>query len=187
MLKQIAEEGLYVEITGFRNVNVEKPDQLLKAIRGEQGDVDVQFFSAELVATWEHLYFAVIDALMAFRTKRNISKSLAVEIMLYASAQRQIKKAIEVVGVKSGASDIAVVIVSKRHQTVESTVASVSKHFRKEPDEQVLGFSSAKEKAIREAFRITENELSAVTKQNNRARALVDLVVERMALLSTRL
>jgi KEOPS complex subunit Cgi121 len=188
MLKHLAEERRYVEITGYRNVKIEKPEQLLRTVRnGEQGDVSVQFFNAKLIATWEHPYLAVVDALMAFRTGRNISKSLAVEVMLYASAQRQIKKAIELVGVKSGCSDLAVVVVGKSREVVESVASSISKYLRREPDERVLELSPAKTLAIRRAFGITENELAVVTKNNNTERALVDLVVERMALLSTRL
>jgi tRNA threonylcarbamoyladenosine modification (KEOPS) complex Cgi121 subunit len=188
VLKYLADAGQYVEISGFKNVKVEKTEQLLRTLRGGwHSDTSVQFFNANLVATWEHVYFAVLDALMAFNTKRNISKSLAVEIMLYASTQRQIKKAIGLIGVKCGCSDLAVVVVSKHRKDAEAAVKSISKYFHREPDEVVLAFSPAKRKIIREAFGITENELNAVTKQNDADRALVDLLAERMALLSTRL
>ena len=188
MLKHLVEEARYVEITGFRNVNVEKPDELLKTVRGGKlANFSVQFFSADVIATWEHLYFAVLDALMVFRTKRNISNSLAVEIMLYASAQRQIKKAIGLVGVTAGCADIAVVVVGESQAVIKSALAAISRHFGKKPDEHVLELSPAKTQNIRKAFAISENELAVVTKQGNVERALVDLVVERMALLSTRL
>jgi tRNA threonylcarbamoyladenosine modification (KEOPS) complex Cgi121 subunit len=107
--------------------------------------------------------------------------------MLYASAQRQIKKAIELIGVKRGCSDLAVVVVGESREAVETAISSISKHFRKEPDEGILGVSPAKEKTIREAFGITENELAVTMKQNDVERALIDLVIERMTLLSTRL
>ena len=188
MLKYLAEEGRYVEITGFRNIKVGKLDRLLKTVRKDRhSDVAVQFFNADLIASWEHLYFAVIDALMAFRTKRNISKSIEIEVMLYASAQRQIRKAIEFIGVKTICSDLAVVVEGESREDVESAISSISKHFRKEHDERVLGVSPEKEKAIREAFGITENELAVTIRENDVKRALIDLVVERMALLSTRL
>jgi tRNA threonylcarbamoyladenosine modification (KEOPS) complex Cgi121 subunit len=188
LLKQITEERRYAEITGFKNVKVNDPDLLLRTQRGDlEVDVAVQFFNANLIATWEHLYFAVIDALLAFRTKRNISKSVAVEVMLYASAQRQIKKAIELVGVQPGCSDLATVVVGKSREGVESAISSISKHLRREPDDRVLDLSPEKTREIRTAFEITENELAVVTKDNNLERALVDLILERMALLSTRL
>lgn len=188
MLKHIAEEAQYVELTGFKSVNVEKPEQLLKTIRsGKQANVSVQFFNAERIATWEHLNFAVLNALTAFRTKRNISKNLAVEVMLYASAQRQIKKAIEFIGVKSGRADVAVVVVGETAEAVEAAVTSVSTHFCRKPNERVLELSPAKMQEIRRAFMITEKELAVVTKKGDAERALVDLVIERMALLATRL
>jgi len=49
-------------------------------------EVEVQLFDASLVTTWEHLYFAALDSLTAFRNRENISRSLAMETMLYASA-----------------------------------------------------------------------------------------------------
>jgi KEOPS complex subunit Cgi121 len=188
LLKRIEESAKYVEISSFKSVNVEKPEQLLKAIRGEnQADVAVQFFNADLIATWEHLYFAVLDALTAFSTKRNTSKNLAIEVMLYASAQRQIRKAIELLGIKPNCADVAVVVVAEAPSAVEATIKSVSKYFSGKPDDHVLELSPAKAQKIRTAFTITDEELSVVTKNRDVDRALVDLVIERMALLSTRL
>ncbi len=188
LLKRINEKGKYVCITGFKDVKAGKPELLLKAIRsGKQADVEVQFFNADLIATWEHLYFAVVDALMAFDTERNISKSLAVEAMLYASAQRQIRKAIELLGVRPGCGDVAVVIVADAPTAVEAALRSVSKHFCREADDNVLDLSPAKAQSIRRAFAIRDEELAVVTKKGNMHRALVDLIIERMALMSTRL
>jgi len=188
MIKHLSDESRYVEITGFRNITVERPEKFLEAIQREkQADVSVQFFSAELIAGWEHLYFALLNALMAFRTKRNVSKSLAVEIMLYASAQHQIRKAIELVGVKAGCSDIAVVVVGEKLGSVEAAVSEISRFLGKKPNEHVLDLSTVKMRAIRKAFMITEEELAVVTKDGDAQRGLVDVVVERMALLSTKL
>ncbi len=188
MLKQIEESGKYVGIIGFKNVNVEKPENALKAIRsGSQSDVAVQFFDADLIATWEHLYFAVVDALMAFETKRTISKTLAVEVVLYASAQRQISRAINALGVKVGCRNVAVVVVGNASLTVESVLRLVSQKLSKESDDRVLELSTKKIRNIRAAFKITDEELQVVAKNGDLNRALVDLVIERMALLSTRL
>ena len=103
MLKPIEEAGKYVEITGFRNVDVKDAEEFVEAARGDAPKSGwVQFFDADLVATWQHLYFAVLNALLAFRSGRNVSKSVAMEAMLYASAQRQISKALRLMGVKRG-------------------------------------------------------------------------------------
>lgn len=188
MLKYIEETGKCVEITGFRNVRVGDAEEFVKAVRNEkQQRVWVQFFDAELVATWQHLHFAVLNALLAFKNERNISKSVAMEAMLYASAQRQIKKAIDFMGVKCDSANVAVVIIGERLDSVKAVLSAVSKRIGAEPDETVLELSRKKAQRIREAFGITEKELEAVMEKNNVEQALVKLVIERMALLSTRL
>jgi KEOPS complex subunit Cgi121 len=188
LLKYIAEAGKYVEIAGFRNIGIKDAEEFMKAARKETPQSTwIQFFDAELVATWQHLYFAVLNALLAFKTKRNISKSLAIEVMLYASAQRQIRKAIQLVGVKCDSSNLAVVVIGESADSVKALLSEVSKHVGKEPDDAVLEILNEKVRVISEAFGITETELETVMEKNNNARALIDLVIEKMALLSTQL
>ena len=188
MLKYIEEYAKYVEITGFRNVKIEANAEFLKAIRNEQQqNTAVQFFNAELVATWQHIYFAVLNALMAFENKRNISRNIAVEVMLYASAQRQIRKAIDLIGVKCDLANVAVVIVGESPSCVKSVLSAVSKRISVEPDDAVLELSKEKMLSIRRAFGISEKELDTVMEKNNVEQALVEMVVERVALLSTQL
>jgi tRNA threonylcarbamoyladenosine modification (KEOPS) complex Cgi121 subunit len=187
LLKHFEEFGKYVEITGFSNVQIEDAEGFLKATRREQQDTAVQFFNAELVATWEHLYFAVLNALTAFRNKSNISKNVAVEVMLYASAQRQIRKAIALVGVKRDSAQVAVVILGENPLAVKAAFSSVSKRVDAEPDETVLALSNGKVQSIRETFSVSDGELATVIAKGDFQQALVNLIIERMALLSTQL
>jgi tRNA threonylcarbamoyladenosine modification (KEOPS) complex Cgi121 subunit len=188
LLKYIEETGQYVEITGFRNVRVGDAEEFVKEVRKEKRQcVWVQFFDAELVATWQHLHFAVLNALIAFKNERNISKSVAMEVMLYASAQRQIRRAIDFMGVKCASVNVAVVIIGERLDSVKAVLSAVSKRIGAEPDETVLELSRKKVQRIREAFGISEKELETVMEKDNADQALVKLVIERMALLSTRL
>jgi tRNA threonylcarbamoyladenosine modification (KEOPS) complex Cgi121 subunit len=188
LLKYIEETGKYVEITGFRNLGIKDAEEFVKAARRETPQSTwIQFFDAELVATWQHLYFAVLNALLAFKNERNISKSVAMEAMLYASAQRQIRKAIQLVGVKRASANVAVVIIGEKPDSVKAVVSAVSKCIGEEPDETVLEILKEKAQGIREAFGITETELETVMEKNNGKQALVSLVIERMALLSTQL
>lgn len=188
MLEYIKETGKYVEITGFRNIVIGNAKEFLKAIRKKkQQRVWVQFFDAELVATWQHLYFAVLNALLAFKNEMNISKNVAIEAMLYASAQRQIKRTIDFIGVKYTSANLAVVIIGESVDSVKACLSAISEHIGAEPDETVLDLSRKKAQKIRKAFRITEKEVEAVEKKNNAEQALVKLIIERVALLSTRL
>jgi KEOPS complex subunit Cgi121 len=188
LLKYIEETEKYVEITSFSNVKIENAEEFVKAARKEvPQSVWVQFFDAELVATWQHLYFAVLNALLAFENGRSISKSVAMDILLYASAQRQIRKALQLIGVKCDSANVAVVIIGETANSVQAVLSAVSKHIGAEPDETVLEVSKEKLRGICEAFGITEKELETVMEKRDVKQALVKLVIERMALLSTQI
>jgi len=186
LLKHIEEYGKYVMITGFRNVKVGDVEEFLNAIRKEKpSDVEIQFFDAKFVATWQHLFFAVLNALTAFKNKENTSKSLEMEAMLYASAQRQIRKAMELLGIKPDTSDVAILIIAEKPETVKSFLSIVSRYVGGQLDDTVLELSEEKTAIIRKFFRISDVELETVMKKDGLEKALTNLVIERMALLAT--
>ena len=188
MLKPLEEYGNYVEISGFRDVKVGDVRGFVEGVCEElPADVEVQLFDAALIATWEHLYFAALNAHMAFKNKRNISKSLAVEAALYASSQRQIKKALDFIGVKEESVNVAVLVFGADAASVQAGISVVARCLGVAPDESVLELSEAKMGRIRSAFSISGAEFEAVSSRGNEEQALVDLVIERVALLSTRL
>ncbi len=187
MLRGLGEYGKFVEITGFRVIKIGIAKGFVSAIcRGLPKGVEIQLFDACLVASWEHLFFAALNACVAFQTGRGVSKSLAVETALYASSRRQIKKALEFIGVKPGTRSIAVLVLGDDAASVRTALSIVTKRFGSEPDESVMELSEEKKKLIRSAFDISDCELEAVL-ATDRDRALVDLIIERIALLSTRL
>jgi KEOPS complex subunit Cgi121 len=188
MLKHLEEYGKFLEISGFKKAEVGDAKAFLESVGKDLPvGVEVQLFNADLVATWQHLYFAAINALMAFKNQRNISKSLAVETLLYASAQRQIKKALDLIGLKPVSADAAVLVIGNNADSVKAGLATVAKWLSAQPDESVLDLSSVKTGQIRQAFDVSEVELEATSAKGNMEQALVDVVIERGALLSTRL
>ena len=178
----------WMEITGYRNIEFAKAEEFLKANRKEsESSVDVQFFDAELIASQQHLYFAALNALQAFQNKTNLSKSLAMETMLYASAQRQIQRAIERSGIKPETTAMAVLIICDEPTRMQVVLEAISKHVGMESDEKVLAMSKVKEKKIIRAFQITNEELKTIVKNDDFEEAVVNLVIERVALLSTQI
>jgi tRNA threonylcarbamoyladenosine modification (KEOPS) complex Cgi121 subunit len=187
MLFNLEKYGVYAEISGFAGVSFEQAEQFLKKYRNEPSStVDIQFFNADLIASSQHLKFAALNALEAFKGKMNISKNLAMEIMLYASVQRQIQKAIRNIGLNKNSQNVAVVIVGKDMVQVQLTLAVISSFFGVKPDESVLELTAQKQTAIKEVFQITDSEIEAVTKGDT-AQAIIDLIIEREALLSTQI
>jgi KEOPS complex subunit Cgi121 len=188
MQHYLKEYGKYLETIGYKNISFSCAEALLNKDRKMQiHNVELQFFDADLIATERHLYFAVLNALEAFKNKTNLSKSLAMETMLYASAQRQIQKAISKSGIKPESTNIAAVIISQDKTALKTVLNKLTVDLGKNPDENVLKMTTQKMKRLKETFQISEKEIETVSKDKDGEMALVDLVIEHMALLATQL
>ena len=183
MLQYIKEYGKYVEITGYKSIAFDKIDAFLKANRKQTQNVNIQFFDADLIATQEHLYFAVLNALQAFNNKTNLSKTPAMETMLYASAQRQIQKAIERSGIKPKTKNMAVAIIGEDPAHIQNILEALTKCVGTDPDEAVIEMTKTKEMNIKKVFNIQNEELK-ILEDGNQRKAIVNLVIEQVALLA---
>jgi len=184
-MREIGGTGKYIAIAGFRNAKIRDIKGLFNAVRDEAKDACVQFFDANPIAGQEHLFFAALNALKAFEGKTNISNSLAVETLLFACAQRQIKKAVELIGIKPESSQVVVLVMADTQQRAKAALEIVSKLVSGEHDESVIELSEEKFEAIKKLFKISDLELKAKLKRKGLEReALVELVIEHMALLT---
>lgn len=179
--------GKIVEVTGYRGISFQTAEAYLKANRKQNISVDLQFFDADLIASPQHLYFAALDALEAFKSKTNISKSLAMETILYASAQRQILKAIECLGIKPHTQNMALLVIGDDATQVMAATESVTKAVGAKRDDDVLKLTQDKISKIRKVFEISDQETHSATRNEDTEGAVTALVIERMALLPTQL
>jgi len=185
-IKEIAEFNKYITIIGFKNVKITDKDDLINTIQRSVKNGCLQFFNAASIAGWEHLFFAALNALQAFDSNINISNSLAIETLLFASAQRQIKKAVELLGINLESSQVAVLVITKTKQQVEEIIETVSELISGERDDSVIELTNEKFEAIKSLFCISEVEFgSEVTNLRSERKALVDSVIEHIALLVT--
>jgi len=185
VMKRIEGFNRYVAIVGFKDAKIKDTNSLLSLVRERTEDAEVQFFDAELIAGWEHLYFAALNGLKAFENRLNISNSLEVEILLYASAQRQIKKAVELLGIKSSSSNIAAVVLAETELKAEEILETLSQILDAKRDDSVLELTEEKFDGIKKLFGISESELNAkLEREGMERKALTDLVIEHVALLA---
>ena len=185
MTKKIKEYDKYVAIAGFRDTHI-NPDHVLKVIRKEFDIVAVQLFDAKKIAGWQHLFFGALNALKAFRNGTNISRNLAVECLLFAASQRQIKVALNNIGIKEDSSQIAVVVIADSRKVAEDSLERVSRIVSGKRDDRVLDLTGEKVSLVRHLFNISDKELSTKIVDNGEKKALLDLVLEHIALLVTR-
>jgi len=186
LIKKLEGFDKYFAIAGFRNVRINDVNNFFSQVRKKTKGIHIQFFDAGLVAGWKHLYFAVLNALKAFEGKLNISNSLAVEALLYASAQRQISKAVGLLGIKPESPHVVVLVVAETKHGINTALEIVSQLMPGERDDDVLELTDEKAEDIRGLFGISDLELEAkLEKKGLEKEALIDLVIEHVALLVT--
>jgi len=186
LTKRLGDVNKYVAIAGFRNVKIKDVNYFLERVRREVGEAHVQFFDAKLIASQQHLYFAALNALKAFEKKLNISNSLAIEVLLYASAQRQIKKAVDMLGIKTHSSQVAVLVIADAKRGADIALEAVSGLISGERDDYVLELTDEKFEGVKKLFGVSDLEIEAkLRKEGLEREALVDLVIEHVALLTT--
>ena len=177
----------YIVIIGFRNVQLKDINSFLEQFKELNIGAAVQFFDAKHVAGSQHLYFAALHALNAFDKNIAISNNLAVEALLYASAQRQIKKAVKMLGIKENSSELAALIMTKNGHEKLDCLSQVTKMIPGERDDTVLELTDKKVNKIKRVFSISDLEVEAKLKKDGLEKeAVTDLVIERMALLVTK-
>ena len=80
-------------------------------IFSEENGLVIQVFNSDLIFGKTHLISSVMHAVRSMNRENNSTNSLAMEILLYASGERQLKHAIPKMGVKNGKCHIAITFV----------------------------------------------------------------------------
>jgi len=172
-----------VSIGGFRGVTVNDVDELLSSLSRATSPAVFQIFDATRIAGWSHLYMAAVNAVAAFESGTTISRGLGIEVLLYASCQDQISRALDVVGVGPGTEKLALIILRDDPGKAEAAFEKAA-DILGEADDSVLGLDEAKFREIAKVFGVSENALEAVG--GERDKALTSLLVEKGALLPLR-
>lgn len=127
----------------------------------------VVIFDAEKTAGKRHIESAVFHAKRSFETKTNIARTFAMEVLVYASGQRQCSLASKF-GLHTGENAVyAVVIDGKEDEAAELLKTVVS----------VCEVAKADVRRLAKEFDITDEELSVVGEER-----IEELVIERCAM-----
>ncbi|HIQ39049.1 MAG TPA: hypothetical protein EYH53_03470 [Methanothermococcus okinawensis] len=110
-------------------------------------DLPFQILNGDVIATEKHILHAINQA----KSKEPITNSFWMEILVRASAQRQISTAIEIIGVKTGERRNICIVCSD-----EDTLEEVLKHTGGKIDNSVLDLNPEKLEKIRKIYDIKE-------------------------------
>lgn len=158
--------------------NIQDIDLFFKQILSlsKEYKIVIQVIDADIVYGKNHLISASQHAVRAFEQKKNSTNSLAIEILLYASGERQIQRAIQKVGIKKGNVNIALVFVDdfqengKMSDNIVSKILEVLSLIRE--DKVLEGDIETLRK-----FGITQQELMTVPKDKHK-----NLILEKVAM-----
>jgi len=138
----------------------------------KQGNIkyapNAAIMNASRIAGIHHLIAA---AEYALSRERRIAKNLAIEIMIMASAQREISRAIDIFD-PSSADIKALVIVADSWAEIENYLSE----NRILPDDSLIGCGEE----VKDVFKITEKELRSSVSRDS-SRAILNAVLTRMA------
>jgi KEOPS complex subunit Cgi121 len=160
-----------IKIVGAKG-KITNVDDFLKKIKkfSEKNNIGIQTFNADLIFGKLHLISAYEHAKRAVSSKTNTTNSLEMEILLYASGERQLKNAIPKIGVKKGESKVAFLFLEKID---EKNLDNLFKELNLKIDDNVLdGDINTLKK-----FGITVNEINTISKDK-----FEDLILEKIAL-----
>lgn len=137
--------GFKHNITDFRKL-VKKADEISKKCT-------LQLLDADGIAGYEHILHATVHAINAFKRNENIAKDLGLEICVRASAQRQISKALDILGIKEGQMNLCIVAVD----CSEGIMDKVGKILDIKDDEVLI----PNENKLKAIYGISDSEINA--------------------------
>ena len=183
ILEKVEKNKLMIQ--GFVNCKVVESTAVLRELRLDFPKFEVQLFRADRIAGKDHLLFAAMGAVRAFRQDRQRARTLAVELLIYASCQRQISKAIRLLGVGPHTSDVALVALTNdtTHQDLrQAACAALDAH---QDDNVIEILSKKKVLELKKAFDISAIEVAATMLPYEEERSVLKrLIIERTALMS---
>lgn len=139
-------------------------------------DIVIQVFDADYIFGKNHIITSINHALRAIDRKKNTTNSVAMEILLYASGERQLKLAIPKMGIKYNTNKIAFILLNKINSDIKilnNLIDELLEFLSLTRCDDVL---NGNEKTLKK-FGIDKNEIITITKNNYEK-----LVIEKVAL-----
>ena len=101
-----------LNIVGFK-ATIDSIDETLKQMNDIKNDGEIiQLLNADSIVSKNHIIHGVNQAFLAFSRDENLANDISVEIVLRCSAQRQISKAFNILGLKEGNVNLCAVFIN---------------------------------------------------------------------------
>lgn len=156
-----------IQIAGFRS-DITDFGNLMSNINKISRNCTIQLLNADGIAGCEHILHAAVHAIKAFERNENIAKDLGLEICVRASAQRQISKALSILGIKEGEMNICAVAVDCSENIMDKLETILDKR-----DDSIL---NPDEDLLKDIYGISNGEIKT-------ASGITNVMIEKATLL----
>ncbi|MDR2967565.1 MAG: KEOPS complex subunit Cgi121 [Methanobacteriaceae archaeon] len=160
-----------IEIAGYKT-KIENIRETLETIKNLSDNCCegciIQLLDADGIAGKKHLLHGVIHSINAFKRRENLANDFGIEICLRLSAQRQISKALDILGLKKGKMNIGVVFINCPDYFVDE----LNNLFYR--DDNVLKPNND----LKEIYDISEKELDIMSIEDILIDKTTELIVE---------
>ena len=128
-LLRIEEEGIWLAVGCYRAANLEKikREQLLSWLVSQHSGAQVA--RGEIVVSYFQAFHALYQAYLAFKRKINVSRSLALEILLRLSGTRQIDDALDFAGLRDGSRLLCLLALDTEEQRLRELEKQMMETF----------------------------------------------------------
>ncbi|MEM3429821.1 MAG: KEOPS complex subunit Cgi121 [Candidatus Bathyarchaeia archaeon] len=186
MITSIDEHRKILLVEGLTSNGAVEYESLTSRLRKVAPRSTVQLMDGEKILGYDHVLFAVLNALNARQRGRTISEDLALEILVYTSAQRQIRRALSEIGLKPESRNLVLVAISDTMEEMENIRREVGKIEGLRIDSSFLeSWGEDKLDVVKRTFKISDSELEAIRiAEASKMYVAQKLVIERMAILS---
>ena len=150
-----------LNIIGFR-AKIDSIEETLKQMNNIKKDGEIiQLLNADSIVSKNHIIHGVNQAFLAFDRGENLANDISIEIVLRCSAQRQISKAFNILGLNEGNINLCAIFVNCNYTEELSSI------FTRDDD-----VFTADENKIKKIYGISEDELKAMS--------LEDIIIDRI-------
>ncbi len=178
---RVEEYAKSITVAGFRLNEAIVPREFVSKAKAAVQPSLIQLFNADSIAGSVHILYAAVNALKTFKQGRNIAQSLDVEVLLYVSTQRQIRKALEITGLQNDSTKVAAAIIADDDHRLAEALGKLEAFMPGLRDDSVLDISEDKRRRLMELYDISQLELETVG--SGVVDALSWLIIEKCALL----
>ena len=159
-----------IQVLGFKG-NIDSVNETLHKLDEIKNNDDeiIQLLNADAIAGLKHVEHGVNQAILAFSRGENLANDLSVEICLRCSAQRQIFKAFEILGLKEGKMNLCAILINCSNDQVDE----LSLMFDRDDDVLI-----ADESKLMKIYNISEDEISNISIENILIDKITKIIVD---------